>query len=837
MKESINSLEMNFSNQAGGHTATVGTILNAKNIDGTEGLGTVIGGLDDEFSEFSNSKIAEKMKNFVCVAQTTTTGPTQDTRSRSYVDRTSLVLSSYIVLVRGLNAPPEKGTEFDGPLPYFTEVAGSPLESLSSSGPKVIDHVIYAGKIYNSESAQRFDGVKLRLVYQNKELKENLCINSDFASPQYKGSPDLSQYNLTFGYTLSEFNTMMKMVGLQVNGLPSDDDLLFETSGSLASVATSIASSLGYFYYIHPEDGSVNFINSSAANQIRLTDYKNTRDENILSTQFTESLRKQKVVNTYVGSAEKEDPNKQDKSFTTEDRPRPVYFKRVYLDENFLFKRIITSTEIGCFFDLYAQREENEIKDRFIWFVLWLNRNEILKDVANLKRNINITNLYPYKFTSIDEYAYNKKDVKLKKLKEKCYIYHDEVAKEEDKRKTDLIDTRFKRNIELDRYDDKFSYIRLNSAKLKVDLFKNDPDEEDIKEIEGGALGIKPERPSSSRLNEFLKAYFAIAGGIYITNAYSKYKVEHMDFQNTADLSITGPFHKDETLKDIDDLSDIADVFEAMRIRARDITIETLAKMTKGESKGQTDYYFVAIRPLKNLEKIAEAKPLDFSDFSQVVEMVDNFPDINKTVWLGGPHSFMRKQAAIVGRLVSKSVAHFKNALDHKKTIKCTFIRSKTRVNPIGEEDEEDEDNEISESSDSDQQLSDLFDRYDLKYYSVESPKYNLLNEVSHSASSGTTVDMRLLKRLRGNMTKDLGSPQTSSRTLYGLHLPDFKPTMNSISVSVGADGIKTSIKESTIKLIPVSQTTLLDRANNSFVPNRPISAQLGANQRNFLGL
>ena len=45
MKESINSLEMNFSNQAGGHTATVGTILNAKNIDGTEGLGTVIGGI------------------------------------------------------------------------------------------------------------------------------------------------------------------------------------------------------------------------------------------------------------------------------------------------------------------------------------------------------------------------------------------------------------------------------------------------------------------------------------------------------------------------------------------------------------------------------------------------------------------------------------------------------------------------------------------------------------------------------------------------------------------------------------------------------------------------
>ncbi|HCT50920.1 MAG TPA: hypothetical protein DF712_00530, partial [Balneola sp.] len=325
--------------------------------------------------------------------------------------------------------------------------------------------------------------------------------------------------------------------------------------------------------------------------------------------------------------------------------------------------------------------------------------------------------------------------------------------------------------------------------------------------------------------------------GIYITNAYSKYKVEHMDFQNTADLSITGPFHKEETIDQIDDLSDLADLFQAMRIPPENVSIDHLARMTKGESKGESDFHFIAIRPLKNLEKIAKDKPLDFSPVAEQVEVVDEFPNLKNLFWMGGPHTFMEKFVNVIGELATKSVRHFAHALDIKKTIKCTFIRSKTRVNPVGDEDEEQEDDAISQSSDSDQQLSDLFDRYDLKYYNVESPKYNLLNEISHSASSGTTVDMRLLKELRGNIVQELGNPKTSSRTLYGLQLPDFKPTINSISVSVGPDGITTSIKESTIKLITPDQTALLDRANNSFVPTRPISSQLAAGQRNVLGL
>ena len=111
------------------------------------------------------------------------------------------------------------------------------------------------------------------------------------------------------------------------------------------------------------------------------------------------------------------------------------------------------------------------------------------------------------------------------------------------------------------------------------------------------------------------------------------------------------------------------------------------------------------------------------------------------------------------------------------------------------------------------------------------------MNKISHSSSSGSTTDMKLLKAVRGSMAQDSGEQMSSSRTLYGLHLPKFKPTMNSVSVSVTSSGITTSIKESTIKLVPPDQTVLIDRANNALRPDSPLSTQISASQKNFMGL
>ena len=842
MRETIETLDMNFTNQAGGHTATVGTVANAKNIDGTDGLGTVIGNLG-EFNEFSNTKIAEKMKNFICVSITNSSDANRDTVTRNYVDRSTLLLESHLVLLRGENAPPEGGSTYDGPVPYFTEVAGSPLKSFKKSGPKKVGHVIYAGSIYNVESAQRFDGVKIKLIYQNKKLVENLCLNSDFASPAYKGSPDLSQYNLSFGYTIADFRTMLEIVGLKVTGLPSDSDILLTESGNLSSVATAIASKLGLFWYVNPENGSINFMNTAVAASIKLDDFSKTADQDVTTSSFTRSLRKNLVVNTYTGSAEKK-PDEEEKSFTTEDRPRPVFFKRVMWDRSAAFQKIMTGTELGCFYALYQQNEKTKIKDTFIFFLLFLNRKGLVRKILGLNRDINITNMYPYRFTSLQLRDFYKRDgvdygTKDNPNKNRGYLLPKATAEAEKSgfRKSNIVDGK---NKKLDRFDEKFQYIRLNSVRLDSPFEKKDPDEEDQVDIPNGEIGIKPKRPTDTVLDRFLKAYFSIAGGIYITNSYSKYKAERMDFQNTADLAISGPFKKDETVAEIDELSDLADLMNSINIDPEKTDIETLAKLTRGESVIGNDFYFLGMRPLKQLERVQEDKPINFEDMELVTEFAefDASPSLKGKEFLGGTEKFMQNSfAKFFQKALIQSRTLFKNAIDFQSKIKCTYLRGKTRVNPIGEEDEEQEDNDVSGSSDDDQALADLFDRYDLKYYCVESPSYDLMNKISHSSSSGSTTDMKLLKAVRGSMAQDSGEQMSSSRTLYGLHLPTFRPTMNSVSVSVTSAGITTSIKESTIKLIPPDQTVLIDRANNALRPDSPISTQISASQKNFMGL
>ena len=117
--EAITSVDLNFTNSAGGHSATVQTILNPKNVQNGEDLGTVIGGAG-EVNAFSNAEIGGMLNNFVCTEKTTSTNPTVSTVSRKYTDRTTLLLKSHMVLVRGINCGPRDEVEFEGEVPYFS---------------------------------------------------------------------------------------------------------------------------------------------------------------------------------------------------------------------------------------------------------------------------------------------------------------------------------------------------------------------------------------------------------------------------------------------------------------------------------------------------------------------------------------------------------------------------------------------------------------------------------------------------------------------------------------------------------------------------------------------
>jgi hypothetical protein len=368
-------------------------------------------------------------------------------------------------------------------------------------------------------------------------------------------------------------------------------------------------------------------------------------------------------------------------------------------------------------------------------------------------------------------------------------------------------------------------------------------------------------KPSSEKIHEFLTALFSVLGGLYITNGYSKYKVERMQFDNTSDLSIIGPYKGDQNIKDIDELSNVNDLWDQLNIKEDKRLIVELAKWTDNcvlgagpldkdgfRLSGHDAYFFLGIRNLPKLERknipVKEGEPPQ----AQLVDLAPlrnlelfQHPRRKHALYVGGPDVGDNDFSEAIINIMKQSKVNFEAAIgendpdDEKKTLKLTYTRSKTRVNTVHEEkDEKEEDDDEARKGDSAQKESELADRYDLRSYHVEAPPYSILNNLSLGGASGSTMEMSVMMNLRGEFKQGLDKPKTSTRTLYGLHIPDFSPTMNSVSIKIGADGIQTTVSESTIKLIPPSQGVLMNRGMEA-VTAQQIRNPFSAQQRNAL--
>ena len=98
MRESIISLDVNYTNAGGGHTASVTTVEDGKTLSGDKGLGTVIGPAGD-VNDFSNPEIAAMLGRFICTQQTTSVGPNKKSVVRRYSDRTSMLLEAVLLIL------------------------------------------------------------------------------------------------------------------------------------------------------------------------------------------------------------------------------------------------------------------------------------------------------------------------------------------------------------------------------------------------------------------------------------------------------------------------------------------------------------------------------------------------------------------------------------------------------------------------------------------------------------------------------------------------------------------------------------------------------------------
>ena len=826
MREAITSLDLNFTNAGGGHTASVTTVLGGKALDGGAGLGTVFGGMG-EVNDFSNPQIASAMSRFICTQLTTSAGPVKKTQMRRYSDRTSLLLESIIVLVRGEGCAPEGG-EGEQNIPYYSEVSNSPLQPFKTMGPRKKGSVIEIGRIYNQEAAAAYNGVKMGLIYQNKELKKDLCLNLDFVSDRYEAAPDLAQYELKFGYTLKDFKTMLGLAGVSVRGLPSRENVLFEASGTLSSVVSTVASYLGYFWFIDPDTGGLIFVDTETASALVVPDYTNTEDPNIVNASFTESMITNKIVNTYSGTTEKKQGAGGSQS-RSDLRSRKAFFKNVKLESFESFMKTITKDELAVFFAIFNQDQSTDVFDKFTYIVTMLAKEKataedrpedegesILSDrFGERMEGFDIKNLYDYEPHCIEQHSFLGKNGGgefsiFSTNKEPT----DEIAK-----KTKL--RLFPNRLGVGHDGGMFKYYLMNDSKTSGTT--------------------KMPKPSGSDLYAFLSAYFQIAGGIFVSNGYGEYKADRMQFTNTNNISISGPYEGKTFIHEIPELSAVSDVFDILKISPT--TIKEMAEHTNGKARAKNDFFFVALKTIPKLERPIidkggfRAEPVDWFPFIESTEYFEPVLLRPNDLFVGGPEIKWSDNAKMVLDIIAQSIKNYKEAIEWEKQLPLRYTRNKTPVNKKSEEGEEEEDNIIADSSEGDQQESDLFDRFDMRYWGIEQPPWNILNKLSLSGSSGSTVEMTALRAIRGRYRNSSYRPSSSSRTIYGLNIPKFTPTLNSISLNVGSDGITTTVNESTIKLIPPDQSFIKAMGMEALTPKSMMPKGFSAAQRNLFGL
>ena len=921
MNECITSVDLNFSNGGGGHTATVTSIVGAQSAQTSEeSLGEIAGDVGEK-SSFSDTRIDSLMSRFVETETTTSADPTKKTIVRKYIDSTALKLSSLIVLVRGINAPPRGEGEFEDSVPFFSEVKGTAVPSFGGAAPIEGEEgapVIIAGKIYNMESRNLLDGdaTSVNLIYQGKQLQENLSLMEGSVNQEYKNNPDPSKYDLKFGYTLNEFKQILDLAGIEHEGLDPDhgDDVLFETSGPLMGVVGSVAGYFGFYHYIDPTSGKLKFINSALAAQLTITNPTETTDESVIAASFTKSGVTESIVNTYAGTAQnmdKSDMGSGDGGGKEEDVYKS-YFKRVEIEQFDAFKNMkMSDNEIGAFFALFNQDQPPEMFDKFTYMLLVLSQrnikqNGVLVDFPNdqilqFQNNQGALNRHVLRLAGNVDYvqAGGVDTDEIDTIHHPLYLprpYNIELwawGPEANQGQTQVIwsgsDARVKDNeLNLAQKADKgHQFLRYNkqgdagegasAASYFALAYEKSDAQIKFEDIDEEKRLMPMPKPSQSDLYQFLKIYFQIAGGVYVSHGYSENRARRMGFENADNITVGGPFHKDDLIRNLPQLAQLHNFFQILGI-GENATVGDLADLTNKEAKTVNDFHFVAIRNLPKLGMRAEQqranqgqrafgpdKPANFEPLGTRIEIYDKPTSFNGiTRYVGGPLMDVEFQAIQGGRkrifvkylvdLIIKSIKAYKQSAKLLKNVKkgvdvpeqqdrSMVVGYVLHLEEIHPEDETDEDRDEriagndAAGNPARQERLDYHNRFDHRFYDIVAPKKGKLVRPTLSAASGNTKEMKVLRTMKGESQTASGSNlRTSSKTIYGLHIPVFTPTLSSVSISVGQGGIQTTIGESTVKILPPDQQFLIGLGVEAMVSTMTDS-RFGAHQRNHFGL
>ena len=828
-RETLTSLDFNFSSSGGNHSATVQSVFDAKDLSDSESeLGTLIGSSAGKVT-FSNDEIDNLMKNFIQVEKTVQQDGNKKTVSRKLQDSTSLRLKSHCFIVRGRDSHPhDKGVSgisnaqvrdltasgmlIDGLgiskprvssgagaeviLPYFGELPNSPITSsaqrfpfrrptrLNGSG------VIAIGNVYNEESSVNSDGRKTSLSYQSGDLKEKISFNEEYVSTFYKDNPDLSNYDLNFGYTLREAKRGFGLAGITLAGLPESatDEVLFSESGTLDSIASSIASKYGYYWFIDPFSfGLIKFINSASASQLGITNpltQSGDLQEKYVNASFTQSNLSPKIVNAFGSTIEK-----RTQTFDFAEGQRYVRFHKLQMKGMSQFFKFDESL-LGLFYGLYLSGKFDAFTfDALAHYATFIDKNNNVEWGDNWGNSDQI------------------RDGKT------CGWG------------TSIAGTTVRKYME-DQWDGDFN--------LKTGTYVTFR-----KSVGGVTGGGRLTNPSRNKIFGNLKDFFdLISSSIYVSNKFSQYKARRMQW-GSSDMSISGPFDiHDKDISEVDGLQTLYSVLELNGFGNKKLN-DIFAKSDSSGTGG--NHGFVGI--IKGNQRLAAGNSKKDFDYEAVND--ENF------IFIKNPHTnenffgFSNKFKNSVDNLITKSVGMYQKikaseSRDAPNTSKAYYTRVRQPTDEEGtEEDRKQEEARNRRQAGLDaaaEKLSEVAERFDIRYFNVKTngASGDPLVPITLDTKNGKISDIKALEA--ANFSARQSSSQktaTSSRTIVGISLPDvFSVTLSGLTLKLGSSGVTTT----TMKLLKPDEQLIINDGQRAALATS-FNTNFSAKQKNFLGL
>ena len=348
--------------------------------------------------------------------------------------------------------------------------------------------------------------------------------------------------------------------------------------------------------------------------------------------------------------------------------------------------------------------------------------------------------------------------------------------------------------------------------------------------------GANMSKPSDSSLKKFLQGFFEYAGGIYVTSGMTERRANRVSFTNTQGMQMHGPFLKTKPLAACRGMEDLANWLATFTTFNEASTVEALAAVANQIGDDVGDYYFIGIKSMADLNrKGLKAKVnLPWQELKELTELTQ----LNGELILGHPTKF--EQPTIFDYI-------FKTYINpSQKQYAAVDIDDKLRIDYFIQDPEDDkQDNDEDENKQlvgqpvDTEKLQELLQRYDLKSYDIDAPKTQKYTPLTLTTTNGSVVEIKALRdaAIKEYESVNLKPLKTSSKTIYGLEVPSrFNVTSNSFSIRVGAEGITTTIGESTLKLLPPDRQFTLNIGMEA-IGTPSINPRLKASQRNFLGL